>query len=251
MFDMSWQEALLALALSCFVAVLAVRALGQTDLNPVSGVGKISQLAFAFLFPGHVVANVVSGALAEAGAMQSGDLLQAFMTGHLLRASPRALFFAQLLGASLSVFVTVFAYQLYDNVYGVPSESFPAPSAEIWLKMAKLTQSGGDALPSTAFVWAAAFGVIGLILALLEGLGSPRVRRYVPSGIALGIGMYLTPDWTLLRFIGGLVDLIWRSRSPMSHRKHSLMIATGFVFGDGVMSIVALVLKSFHVPAVR
>ena len=32
-----------AVVLALLVAVLAVRALGQTDLNPVSGVGKLSQ----------------------------------------------------------------------------------------------------------------------------------------------------------------------------------------------------------------
>ena len=37
-------EPLAAVALALLVAVLAVRALGQTDLNPVSGVGKLSQV---------------------------------------------------------------------------------------------------------------------------------------------------------------------------------------------------------------
>ena len=36
----------------------------------LSGVGKLSQLVFAIVAPGHVVANIVAGALAEAGAMQ-------------------------------------------------------------------------------------------------------------------------------------------------------------------------------------
>lgn len=37
-------DPLAALGLALLVAVLAVRALGQTDLNPVSGVGKLSQV---------------------------------------------------------------------------------------------------------------------------------------------------------------------------------------------------------------
>ena len=37
-------EPLAAVVLALLVAVLAVRALGQTDLNPVSGVGKLSQV---------------------------------------------------------------------------------------------------------------------------------------------------------------------------------------------------------------
>lgn len=48
----------------------SVRALGETDLNPVSGLGKLAQLAFAFLQPGNVIANIVAGGVAEAGAQQ-------------------------------------------------------------------------------------------------------------------------------------------------------------------------------------
>ena len=48
-----------------------VRALGETDLNPVSGLGKISQLLFAWIQPGNVVANIIAGGVAEAGAQQS------------------------------------------------------------------------------------------------------------------------------------------------------------------------------------
>ena len=50
--------------------------------------------------------------------------MQDLKTGHLLRASPRAQFLAQLIGASASVFVTVGAYQLYSHVYEIPSEHF-------------------------------------------------------------------------------------------------------------------------------
>ena len=50
-------QIVVAVALSCLVAVLAVRALGQTDLNPVSAVGKLSQILFTLLAPGHVVTN--------------------------------------------------------------------------------------------------------------------------------------------------------------------------------------------------
>jgi hypothetical protein len=48
----------------------SVRALGETDLNPVSGLGKVSQLLFAWIQPGNVIANIVAGGVAEAGAQQ-------------------------------------------------------------------------------------------------------------------------------------------------------------------------------------
>ncbi len=42
-------EPVAAVAVALLVAVLAVRALGQTDLNPVSGVGKLSQVSTCVL----------------------------------------------------------------------------------------------------------------------------------------------------------------------------------------------------------
>jgi hypothetical protein len=44
MLGMPFYEPLVAVVVALLVALLAVRALGQTDLNPVSGVGKISQV---------------------------------------------------------------------------------------------------------------------------------------------------------------------------------------------------------------
>ena len=47
MMGMPLYEPLAAVILALLVAVLAVRALGETDLNPVSGVGKLSQVCFS------------------------------------------------------------------------------------------------------------------------------------------------------------------------------------------------------------
>lgn len=60
-------EPLIAVLVACLTSVLAVRALGETDLNPVSGIGKISQIVFAGVAPGNVVANLIAGAISEAG----------------------------------------------------------------------------------------------------------------------------------------------------------------------------------------
>ena len=138
-----------------------VRALGETDLNPVSGLGKISQLFFAWIQPGNVVANIIAGGVAEAGAQQyvfssrslssvlrysfaslrAGDLMQDLKTGHLIRASPRAQFFGQLIGSCLSIVVTTTAYTLYQRAYPIPGPSFPAPTAYVWLGLARLLRT--------------------------------------------------------------------------------------------------------------
>jgi uncharacterized oligopeptide transporter (OPT) family protein len=63
---------LLAILVAMFLSILGVRALGETDLNPVSGIGKISQIFFSGVMPGGILANLIAGGIAEAGAQQAG-----------------------------------------------------------------------------------------------------------------------------------------------------------------------------------
>ena len=65
-------------AQSACIGLMQMRPLvqGQTDLNPTSAIGKLSQVVFAIISPGRVVANIVAGAIAEAGAQQAGDMMQ-------------------------------------------------------------------------------------------------------------------------------------------------------------------------------
>lgn len=85
-----------------------------------------------------------AGAVAEAGAQQAGDMMQDFKTAHLLGVSPRAQFFAMLLGSTASVFVSVGAYKLYTTAWEVPGPELPAPTAAIWLDMASLVSGCPD-----------------------------------------------------------------------------------------------------------
>ena len=90
---MELQYTLLALIFAALLSIMGVRALGETDLNPVSGISKLTQLLFALIVPrankNTVVINLVAGALSESGALQAGDLMQDLKAGHLLGAAPR------------------------------------------------------------------------------------------------------------------------------------------------------------------
>eukprot|EP00042_Codosiga_hollandica_P053012 m.683847 g.683847 ORF g.683847 m.683847 type:complete len:83 (+) comp58605_c0_seq32:277-525(+) len=57
-FHLDFYEPLLAVLASIVVSIIAIRALGQTDINPVSGVGKLSQLVFAGIAPGTLLASL-------------------------------------------------------------------------------------------------------------------------------------------------------------------------------------------------
>lgn len=64
--------------------------------------------------------------------------MQDLKTGHLCGASPRAQFYGQLVGSSMSIIVTATAFTLYNRAYEIPGPSFPAPTAYVWLSLARL-----------------------------------------------------------------------------------------------------------------
>ncbi|GAA5889667.1 hypothetical protein JCM6882_007098 [Rhodosporidiobolus microsporus] len=259
-----WWATVVALVLASIFAILGVRALGTTDLNPVSAIGKISQLVFAVIQPGNVVANLVAGGIAEAGAQQSGDLMQDLKTGYLWGASPRAQFQGQLIGSFASVFVSTAVYCLYRRVYELPSTAFPVPTAAIWLNLARLVNQGE--LPPRSKEAMLIFGAVFVVLASLKAVGKMLAERseeenkrwnwtrWIPSGIAFSIGFLNTPSFSLARLVGGLISLYYTSRRPSSsssspgaaHLDHFglVIVASGFVLGEGLASVVGLLLKS-------
>ena len=237
-----------------------MRALGETDLNPVSGLGKLSQLIFAVIQPGNVVANIIAGGVAEAGAQQAGDLLQDIKTGHLLGASPRAQFYGQMFGSALSIFVTATAYTLYTRAYQIPGPNFPAPTAFIWLSLARLLRDGSLPPNSGTFMF---FGVLFAacvsLLKLRAYSSSPdskltQYREWIPSGVAFAIGFLNTPSFSIARLIGGITEYAFRQRLERMGQSeddaiHIIIIASGFVLGEGVVSVVGLVLRTLGVGA--
>ncbi|KZT73505.1 OPT superfamily oligopeptide transporter [Daedalea quercina L-15889] len=233
------------------LSVLGVRALGETDLNPVSGLGKISQLFFAWIQPGNIVANIIAGGVAEAGAQQAGDLMQDLKTGHLIHASPRAQFFGQLIGSLLSIIVTTTAYTLYQRAYEIPGPSFPAPTAYVWLGLARLLRDGELPEKSSDFmmIFAIVFGAIAALKAYLQRQGL-SYAKWVPSGVAFAIGFLNTPSFSIARLIGGIAEHVYYTRVGREKGGIKLIIiASGFVLGEGVVSVVSLILRTWGIGA--
>ncbi|KAG6373370.1 OPT oligopeptide transporter protein-domain-containing protein [Boletus reticuloceps] len=241
---------LIGFAVGGVLSILGVRALGETDLNPVSGLGKISQLLFAWIQPGNVVANIIAGGVAEAGAQQAGDLMQDLKTGHLLRASPRAQFYGQLIGSSLSIIVSASAYTLYQRAYTIPGPSFPAPTAYVWLSLARLLRNGQ--LPENTGLFMLLFALLFSVVAGVKLMAVRRCwpyARWIPSGVAFAIGFLNTPSFSLARFIGGLIEFWYHRRIAKTGGQdiRLIVIASGFVLGEGVVSIVSLALRTWGI----
>ena len=248
---------ILSLLLSLVLSIMGVRALGETDLNPVSGISKLTQLIFAALTPNSqnaIVINLIAGAVSEAGALQAGDILQDLKAGHLIGASPKAQFYGQLIGSVVGAFVSAAVYKLYVSVYTIPGELFQIPTAYVWIFTARLVT--GKGLPPMAWQYALGAGSIFAlttsfrIYLMANSDEKPWCRRlhsWIPGGIAVAVGMYNTPSFTLARTAGGVIAWYWVTWKGRGETR-VIVLASGLILGEGVVSIVNLVLASLRVP---
>ncbi|QPG76247.1 hypothetical protein FOA43_003633 [Brettanomyces nanus] len=250
-----------SVVMSLLLSILGVKALGETDLNPVSGIGKLSQLICAVIIPkgtrGSILINLISGAISEATTQQAGDLMQDLKTGYLLGASPKAQFIAQIYGSIFSIFMSSLMYKVYTNLYEIPGKMFKIPTAVIWIDCARLVN--GTGLPPKVLEFSIIFGTIFGLISLLKNLVTNtkckfyRYLKYLPDGVPVGIGIYNVPSFTFARFIGGLISYYWLKRignceKYRSSKVQMIIFSSGLVLGEGLFSVVNMVFSSLKVP---
>jgi OPT family oligopeptide transporter len=192
-----------AVIMALVLSIAGVRALGETDLNPVSGISKIAQLFFALIVPqsnkNSVLINLVAGAVSEAGALQAGDLMQDLKTGHLLGAAPNAQFWGQIIGSTVGAVASAMIYKLYTSVYTVPGDLFQVPTGYVWIFTARLVT--GKGLPPFAAQWALGAAVIFAVTTSIRIAGNGKWwHPYIPGGIAVAVGKLgtKTSEWVAL-----------------------------------------------------
>ncbi|KAL2844189.1 OPT oligopeptide transporter protein-domain-containing protein [Aspergillus pseudodeflectus] len=288
----------LATLLAVLLSIMGVRALGETDLNPVSGISKLTQLLFSLATPSAhfsrrsaLITNLLAGAVSESGALQAGDMMQDLKTGHILGASPKAQFYGQIIGSLVGAVLSTAVYKMYVNVYEVPGPMFQTPTAYVWIFTARLVT--GQGLPPMAWEVSVLAGAAFIAVTVLRimaaspianggrphGVAAPW-RSWIPGGIAVAVGIFNVPSFTLARAIGGIIAWWWARGHSRNDENSSadrpamprtdaddptkptaratddadaasssvVILASGLILGEGIMSIVNLLLASGSVP---
>ena len=239
-FEISPFMTIVAIGLSSILAAIAVRSTGETDINPVGGMGKVTQLVYGGIAPGHLATNLMAAGITGAGASQAGDMMQDLKTGHMLGASPRKQLIAQLLGITGGIIICVPIYKLFTSAYEVGGDDLPAPAAHAWRAMAELLSKGLDAMP--------AFALYGVIAGLLFGIAMPLLRKakpeakWIPSGLAFGIAFIIPAFYCLSMFIGTVIFKSWEKRCPKVAAGLGFAIASGLIAGEGLMGVINSIL---------
>ena len=243
-FQTSWLMGVLAVLMTFFLALVAARATGESDITPIGAMGKITQLTFGMLAPSNMTTNLMTASVTAGAAGASADLLTDLKSGYLLGANPRQQFLAQFFGIFAGTLVVVPAfYILVPTAASLGTDQWPAPSAQVWAAVARLLSNGIHSLHPTARLGLLAGGLVGVAIPMLE-LAMPRRRQYIPSAMGLGLAMVI-PFWnSLSMFIGGALALIMAKNWRPVAEKYIIPASSGVIAGESLIGIVIALLIS-------
>ncbi len=246
LFQIPWWLGLLAVIFAFAFSLVAMRAYGETDLNPVGTMGHANQILSSALMPGQAVANLAGGGVAAGCSDVAADLMQVLKTGHIVGASPRRQVIGQMIGVSVGSLIAVVTYLAVTQTYGLGSDAMPAPGAMPWSGMAKLLAEGSVALPPFSIT----AGLIGLAAGILIAVLEKRpVGKYLPSPFGVGIGL-LVPGFIALSifFVTVLGYIVERKFEGVSSR-FQVSIASGAIAGEAIIGVLISILTMIGVLA--
>lgn len=246
-FGIHWWMGVIAVVLTFFLALIASRATGETDITPTGAMGKITQLTYGLLAPGNMKVNLMTASLTGGAAIHSADLLTDLKSGYVLGANPRRQLIAQLWGIAAGTLFVVPAYLVMIRPEDIGTDRWPAPAAQIWSGVAQLLAEGFSALPRGATKGIFIGGAVGIVLALIEDLVPKKLKKYTLSSTAVGIA-WVIPAWnSFSMFLGALLAWIFFKVSKEKAERYNLALASGFIAGESLLAVLIGFLIWFNV----
>jgi OPT family oligopeptide transporter len=225
---------LVAVVMSFFLALVACRATGETDITPIGAMGKLTQLTYALLAPSNITTNLMAGSVTANIASSSADLLTDLKSGYLLGANARQQFIAQFIGLFFGSLAIVPAWYLM-----VPSkevlDKFNPPSANMWKAVAEALSKGIDTLPETARMGILIGAGLGVTLAVIDAFAPKKIKPYLPSAMGLGLSWVVVFANSFAFFVGALIALIWEKINKKNAELYVIPVASGAVAGESLM----------------
>jgi OPT family oligopeptide transporter len=247
-FSIHWWMGVVSVLMSFFLALVACRATGETDITPIGAMGKITQLFYGVVAPASITTNLMTACVTAGAAASSADLLTDLKSGYLLGANPRKQFIAQFLGIFAGALVMVSAFYLIVPTPGaLGGEEFPAPAAQVWKGVAELLAHGLSSLDITERWALVVGGLAGILVPLLERYLPGKVRSFIPSAMGLGLA-FVIPFWnTLSMFAGALAAWVFVRRSRELAGRYTIPVASGLIAGESLMGVAIALLSALGI----
>jgi len=237
LFAITWWMGVLAVLLTFLLSIVAARATGETDVTPITAMGKITQLVYGAVAPANIVTNLMTAMVTAGASSHSADLLTDLKSGYLLGGNPRRQTSSQVFGVVAGSLFCVPVYAMIVQPEKLGSDAIPAPSAQVWAGVAKMLAHGLNTLPDGA-VWAMIVGgLLGVVLTLAEEFLPPRYARWIPSATGLGIAGIIPAFNAISMFLGALIAWLWTKIDRESADKYVIVASSGLIAGESLMGV--------------
>ncbi len=225
---------LFSVIVSAFLALVACRSTGETDITPIGPMGKLTQLTYAVLAPSNITTNLMAASVTSNIASSSADLLTDLKSGYLLGANARRQFIAQFFGVFFGTIAIVPAWFLM-----IPTrealEKYNPPSSNMWRAVAEALSKGIDYIPVTARYALLIGGILGIVMALVDAFAPKKWKPYMPSAMGLGLAWIMPFSNAFAFFIGATIALIWSKINKKTAELYVIPIASGAVAGESLI----------------
>jgi uncharacterized oligopeptide transporter (OPT) family protein len=229
-----------------FLGAIAVKVMGETGTQPVSGTSFIVLIMLILIFMGLglpiglTAIIVLIGTTVFAGAISmEGDIIWDFKSGLYIGNRPYHLMKGELTGIIPGAIASVLAAVMFSQLLASGEMPLVAPQANAFATIVQTFLGGSNMGMLVSFILIGF--VLGVLLELVTGMGT-----------AIGLGMYF-PLWLMVPMIfGGAIRDIWEKRMLEPKAKaekwtekqktikilDTYMIATGLIVGEAIMGTI-------------
>lgn len=247
LFSIHWYMGVIAVLMTFFLAAVAARAGAEIGINPIGALGKVTQLTYGVIAPGNITANLMTAGITAGASASCSDTVGNLYVGHMVGANPRKQFIAQLFGVLAGALMAVPAYFiLVPDANMLGGEKFPAPSALVWMGVAKVLAQGLSTLPRSAVIAMGVAFVLGVIIVVVDKM-FPKMKPYTPSPTALGIALTIPAYTSFSMFLGAAIVWVLERRAKNWNEMYTIPVASGWIAGESVMGVVLAALLAFGI----
>ncbi len=237
LFDITWWMGIVAVLFTFVLSIVAARATGETDITPISAMGKLTQLLYGWLAPTNITTNLMTAGITAGASAHSADLLTDLKSGYLLGGNPRKQTISQLFGVLAGTLVCVPVYALIVDPEKLGTAQMPAPAAKVWAGVAELLAQGFESLPTGALAAMSVGAIVGVVLTLADEFAPPRYRKWIPSAVGLGIAGVIPAFNSVSMFVGALAAWFVAKAAPAVDREYTIPVSSGLIAGESLMGV--------------
>lgn len=256
---LKWYHILVAYLVAPVLAFCNAYGCGLTDWSLASNYGKIAILVFSSwvgLDQGGVIAGLASCGVMMNIVSTASDLMQDFKTGYLTLASPRTMFFSQVIGTAMGCIMSPAVFWFFYKAYAIgdPNGAYPAPYGLMYRGIALLGVEGFSSLPRNclklSIICFCGAIVLNILAEILKHTDKKlRIYRFIPSPMCMAIPFYLGGYFAIDMCIGSLILFVWERRNKQNSKEFAPAVASGLICGESLWSVPAAILALAGVNA--